>query len=90
MDTPDKPEDAKLEPEVNEWGVPTRPDPPGQDFPPPGRYGTLQVLPGAGPGNPTVAELTWPVVDYAVHPPRLVSPGRPRPTPAAAASTAAD
>lgn len=29
---------------------------------PPGRYGNCQILPGAGQGNQTPAELTWRVV----------------------------
>ena len=32
------------------------------DLPPPGRYGSLTILPPAEPGNPTPEELTWPVV----------------------------
>ena len=66
---------------------PTAPLPP---TPPPGRYGSLTVLPEFEPRNVRAEELTWPVVDYSVHPPRLVSPGQPRPTPDATAPTAAD
>lgn len=84
MDTPksndgEKPADPTLiAGKTDNWPDGYAPDPPHQELVP-GKYGTLQILPPAGPGNPTPEELTWPVVDYSVHPPRLKSPGQPKP-----------
>jgi hypothetical protein len=76
MDTPKQPEGDPTPPADN-WPDGFAPDPPHQELVP-GTYGNLTILPGAAfPLTPE--ELTWPVVDYSVHPPRVKSPGQAKP-----------
>ena len=70
---------------AEEWPDGPTPDPPPQELVP-GKYGTLTILPGVE-FTLTPEQLTWPVVDYSVHPPRVKSPGQPKPPATSPASS---